>query len=73
MVTGKSDIVDVVVEMRDDSPHRQAIAVFDGEKDKNDKEVWVWLPRSQIEVDKLEGRSVTISLPEWLAMDKGLI
>lgn len=30
----------------------------------------VWLPRSQIEVDTDDK---TITMPEWLALDKGLI
>lgn len=44
-------------------------AIFQGELDENDKEVWVWLPTSQIE----NNNDGTFTLPEWLAKDKGLI
>lgn len=38
------------------------------------KEEAVWLPLSQIEVDETGiGGIVTVTLPEWLAEDKGLI
>lgn len=34
----------------------------------------VWLPRSLIEIEESGVRGVhTISLPEWLAMEKGMI
>lgn len=32
----------------------------------------VWLPKSQIEY-MLRGKSMMLTLPEWLARDKGLI
>jgi len=38
-----------------------------------DKSEAVWLPRSQIEIEETGiGGIVTVSLPEWLADDKGL-
>ena len=36
----------------------------------------IWLPKSQIESlvgDPAPGDTVTVTLPEWLAMEKGLI
>lgn len=36
----------------------------------------VWLPKSQVEIDapgRVRGSTCTITLPEWLAADKGLI
>lgn len=34
----------------------------------------VWLPKSQVEIDApVRGSTCTITLPEWLAADKGLI
>jgi hypothetical protein len=39
-----------------------------------DKSEAVWLPRSQIEISETGFAGiVTISLPEWLALNKGLI
>lgn len=38
------------------------------------REKWVWLPLSQIEVAEVKDSPlVEVSLPEWLAVDKGLI
>lgn len=53
----------------------KAIAVADGTMD-GDREKWFWLPLSQIEVDPEDyepGDAITVTLPEWLAMDKGLV
>lgn len=44
-------------------------ALFQGELDDKDKEIWIWVPTSQIE-DNGDG---TWAMPEWLAKDKGLI
>jgi len=45
--------------------------------DNNSKESAVWLPLSQIEISDAQilGKSgpVTVSLPEWLAVEKGLV
>jgi hypothetical protein len=42
--------------------------------DTADEKDAVWLPKSQIEIaDGAEPRFVTVTLPEWLAKDKGLI
>lgn len=32
-----------------------------------------WLPLSQVEIDGEPGRVGTVTLPEWLAREKGLI
>ena len=34
---------------------------------------WFWIPRSQILGLEREGDKVTLTLPEWLAKEKGLI
>lgn len=45
----------------------KAWLVSDGDRE-------VWLPKSQVDTDGLEvGCSGPIFLPEWLALDKGLI
>jgi hypothetical protein len=44
--------------------------------DTGDPSDAVWLPKSQIEVqeeDPERGDTITVTLPEWLAEDKGLI
>lgn len=72
MTSGKSDIVDVTLEKR--MIKGKAQAFYTGELDENNREVWVWLPLSQIEIAEINGNSIVeVSLPEWLAKDKGLI
>lgn len=33
----------------------------------------VWLPKSQIEMQPLGRARYTVTMPEWLAIDKGLV
>jgi len=47
----------------------RAVLVNDGDKD-------VWLPLSQVEYDFCDtepGEAIEITVPEWIAKDKGLI
>jgi hypothetical protein len=47
----------------------KAVLFHDGDKSKA-----VWLARSQIEIEETGVAGiVTITLPEWLALEKGLI
>ena len=77
MTTGQSDIIDVTLEPR--MVKGKAQAFFQGDYEEShgtadNKEVWIWLPLSQIDVSAKDSRGcVTVSLPEWLAKDKGLI
>ena len=57
---GRSDLVDIAGEIR--AQTEKAIQFYDGERT-------VWLPRSQIEIND-DG---TVTMPEWLAVDKGLV
>lgn len=63
----KSDLIDLTLHVHIET----AAAVLvsdDGEKDSG-----VWLPKSQIEMEKKGPYVFIITMPEWLAMDKGLI
>ena len=63
----KSNIIDIDVEVS----HRteKAALVHTGNKDEA-----VWLPFSQIELHPSGfGGIETVTLPEWLALEKGLI
>jgi hypothetical protein len=63
--SGRSDLVDIAGELRAD--RERSIQFFDGSKT-------VWLPKSQIEVEKTGPNNfVTVTMPEWLALEKGLI
>jgi len=39
----------------------------------DDDENWVWLPKSQVEVEKQPDGTVIVTAPEWLLEEKGLI
>ena len=58
-MSGESDLIDIVVTLRHQTD--KAYLVDDGDKQ-------VWVPKSQSEY--ADG---ILTLPEWLAMDKGLI
>ena len=62
----KSDLVDIACTVRCD--RGKAVAVADGTEEAG-REKWFWLPKSQVEVND-DG---TVTMPEWLAKDKGLI
>lgn len=61
MASGRSDLVDIAGELRRETD--KAFMIFDGTKE-------VWLPKTQVEHDPTDG---TFAMPEWLALDKGLI
>ena len=63
----KSNIIDIdgAIEAKTD----KAVLFHTGRKEQA-----VWLARSQIEIEETGfGGIVTVTLPEWLALDKGLI
>lgn len=41
--------------------------------DDGDVKKAVWLPLSQVEVEVIRGDIVEVTMPEWLAEEKGLI
>jgi hypothetical protein len=68
----KSDLVDITAELRHETD--KAYLIFDGriEIKKGDtvkSEVRTWVPKSQVEFDN----DKTFTMPEWLALEKGLI
>lgn len=60
---GKRDLVDVSVELRSKTPSGLAYIIFDGDKEHT-------VPVSQCTWDP---DAKTMSMPEWLAEDRGLI
>lgn len=58
---GNSDLVDVAGEIKSETD--KAYRFFDGSRTE-------WVPKSQCEWD---ADAKTMSMPEWLAMDKGFI
>lgn len=66
----KSNLIDIACVIR--AEREKSVAVADGTTETHEgreREVWFWLPRSQIEIND-DG---TVTMPEWLARDKGLI
>lgn len=58
------DEIDICVEFLKDSG--RAIKVSGGCIEE-------WLPKSQIEYNGEEGDTITVTMPNWLALEKGLI
>lgn len=65
----RSDLVDLTLELRQIKP--LAIAVSDPAKPH--AAPWVWLPKSEIEFERKGKTAVLVTLPEWLAKQKGLV
>lgn len=75
-VTGASDLVDLDMILHNDNPKKLAIAV--SFRSDTPFARWVWLPRSKIEYERTgigANRSalVRVTLPESLAVEKGLV
>lgn len=64
MTGGRSDLVDIAGTLKAET--ELAILFDDGAQA-------VWLPRSQIEIDRGFDGLFVVTLPDWLANDKGLI
>ena len=63
----KSDIIDITVQKLHET--EKAVLVTDSIPEKG-----VWLARSMIEIEPADvGGLYIVTLPEWLALDKGLI
>ena len=62
----KSDLVDIEMQIH----HRTDRAVL--ASDDGDRANAVWLPLAQIEIATENGKTV-VTMPEWLAMEKGLV
>lgn len=62
----KSDLVDLTLMIKHQTD--KAILVYNDLKDAD-----IWLPKSQVEVEAIDGRHSVVTMPEWLAKDKELI
>ena len=59
----KSDLVDIAVELRHETAKAYLVHTGEGE---------MWLPKSQVEYYK-ERTTEIVTMPYWLAREKGLI
>lgn len=62
-----SDLVDVEVHVHHETPKAWRVS------DTGDDEDGVWVPKSQCELKMKDAIKGTITLPEWLAKEKGFI
>lgn len=63
----KSDLVDVSVIVKHQTEKAiLVISPFDDEKT-------IWIPKSQCELEMRDRLNGVLTLPEWLAIDKGLV
>lgn len=58
------DLVDIICKLKHETD--AAWLIDDGDRD-------VWLPKSQCELELSKNMVCTITLPEWLAIEKELI
>lgn len=74
----RSDLVDIEGRLMQSRETSIAIDIGVTEKDDRGREraKWFWLPRSMIEVDlssPVAIDKITVTMPEWLAVEKGLV
>jgi RNase P/RNase MRP subunit p29 len=65
MSSGRSDLIEIACEVRRETD--LAVLIFDGAR-----EVWVPKKLVEIHVGTLAGTAVAV-MPEWLAIEKGLV
>lgn len=65
----RSDLVEVVCEVRRETDWAYGVSNGTIEMDLDGREKLFWVPKSQVECND-DG---TITMPEWLAREKGLI
>ncbi len=63
----KSDLIDVTMQLH----HETAKAVL--VSDDGDRDHAVWIPKSHCEIEDKGQGVVIVTLPEWIAREKGLI
>jgi len=61
----RSDLIDLTLNIHAET--EKAIAVSD------DGSTYIWLPKSQIEYAERGDSIVEVSMPNWLAVEKGLV
>lgn len=66
--SGRSDLVDLTLILRDDRPLSIAVTQMQGAGAR-----WIFLPKSKIEYVAKGKGVIEVTLPTWLAKEKGLI
>lgn len=63
----KSDLIDATMQLHH-ATDKAVLVSDDGDRDNA-----VWVPLSQCKIETGKRGIVTITLPEWLAIEKGLV
>jgi hypothetical protein len=66
-MAGKSDLIDITMQLHAET--EKAVLV----SDDGDKAKAIWLPLSQVEIERKDGGIVVVTMPEWLATQRGLV
>jgi hypothetical protein len=72
----KSDLIDISVMLRHETQSAYLVADGRTEIKKGDtvpSELRVWVPKSKVEIEFVGKSSAILTLPEWLALEKGFI
>lgn len=64
----KSDLVDIDVHLHHRTPKGGLLVSLDGNKDKA-----IWLYEGNCEIEQKKGAHHVVTMPEWQALEKGLI
>jgi hypothetical protein len=67
MGAAKSDLVDLTMQLHAET-EKAVLVSDDGEEAKA-----IWLPLSQVEIERKAKGVVVVTLPEWLATQRGLV
>jgi hypothetical protein len=62
----KSDLIDVAIQLHHETEKAWLVS------DDGDRKRAVWIPKSQAEIES-KGKHHELTMPEWLALEKGLI
>ena len=69
-VAGRSDLIDLAVRVHHEThgPRSAWLVSTDGKRQNA-----VWVPKSQAELEPADDGLAKLTLPKWLAIDKGLV
>jgi hypothetical protein len=69
-------MVEIACELRAEMRDAVAIVIRDRSEIRlsNSRETWTWLPLSEVKgIQRGRSKSVTVTIPDWLAKEKGLL
>jgi len=67
----KEEIIDLCVRKLKET--NSAVLVTENIEDNKGNLIKYWLPKSQVEIEENPDGTVIVTLPVWLAIDKGMV